>query len=45
MRSTSVAFSRIGTVSAGRLTINNSDWGSIQDWKSDYDTSIGSRMQ
>lgn len=33
-------FSRLGTVTAGNIQVDGSDWGTITDWKDKYDTAI-----
>ena len=37
---TQVVVAELGTVSAGSITVNGVDWGSITDWKNKYDTAI-----
>ena len=38
-------FSNIGSVSSGHIKINNEDWGTIYDWKKNYDNAIGDIMR
>ncbi len=35
-----VAFEKLGTVTAGTLSVDGENWGNIQDWKNTYDTAI-----
>lgn len=34
------AFSKLGTVTAGEIKVDQMDWGFISDWKNKYDTAI-----
>jgi phosphoribosylformylglycinamidine synthase II len=35
-----IAYTQLGTVTAGKIKVNGEDWGSIVDWKEKYDTAI-----
>jgi phosphoribosylformylglycinamidine synthase len=35
-----IAITELGTVSAGGIQVNGTDWGNISDWKNKYDTAI-----
>jgi phosphoribosylformylglycinamidine synthase len=35
-----IAFTELGTVTAGDIKVNGESWGSIVDWKEKYDTAI-----
>ncbi len=35
-----IVFEKLGTVSAGDITVNTEDWGSVSIWKEKYDTAI-----
>ncbi len=39
------AFSLLGKVAAGEVTINGENWGSILSWKEKYDNAIGNLMR
>jgi phosphoribosylformylglycinamidine synthase subunit PurL len=40
----SIAITDLGMVSAGAITVNGSNWGTITDWKNKYDTAIEKRL-
>ncbi|RYZ28566.1 MAG: phosphoribosylformylglycinamidine synthase subunit PurL, partial [Chitinophagaceae bacterium] len=40
LRQSGVAFTALGTVTSGEITINGESWGEISDWKELYDTAI-----
>jgi phosphoribosylformylglycinamidine synthase len=35
-----ITTTELGTVSAGEIIVNGTDWGNISDWKNKYDTAI-----
>jgi phosphoribosylformylglycinamidine synthase II len=35
-----ISTTELGTVSAGEINVNGTDWGNISDWKNKYDTAI-----
>ena len=39
-----IAITDLGQVSAGQITVNGTNWGSITDWKNKYDTAIEKRL-
>lgn len=39
-----ISITDLGLVSAGQITVNGSNWGSITDWKNKYDTAIEKRL-
>jgi phosphoribosylformylglycinamidine synthase subunit PurL len=38
------AFEKLGTVSAGDITIDGENWGSSTNWKEKYDNAIGALL-
>jgi phosphoribosylformylglycinamidine synthase len=36
-----IPFEKLGTVSAGDITINGDNWGHVTEWKTKYDNAIG----
>jgi phosphoribosylformylglycinamidine synthase subunit PurL len=40
LRQSGVAFTALGTVTSGEITINGESWREISDWKEVYDTAI-----
>ena len=44
LKNTNTAFEKLGTVSAGDITIDEENWGSITDWKEKYDNAIGNLL-
>jgi phosphoribosylformylglycinamidine synthase len=39
-----IAITNLGLVSAGQISVNGTNWGSITDWKNKYDTAIEKRL-
>lgn len=39
------AFERLGTVTEGEISVDGNAWGSIVDWKTQYDNAIGALLQ
>ena len=39
-----IAITDLGQVSAGQISVNGTNWGSITDWKNKYDTAIEKRL-
>ena len=44
LKNTNTPFERLGTVTAGDITIDEENWGSITDWKEKYDNAIGNLL-
>ena len=44
LKNTNTAFEKLGTVTAGDITIDEENWGSIIDWKEKYDNAIGNLL-
>lgn len=40
----SIAFEKLGTVTAGAITVDGDNWGTIVDWKNKYDNAIGNLL-
>jgi phosphoribosylformylglycinamidine synthase subunit PurL len=40
LAATNIPFEKLGTVSAGSISIDNADWGNICNWKEKYDNAI-----
>jgi hypothetical protein len=34
----------LGEVTSGEISVNQSNWGSITDWKVDYDSALGKAL-
>lgn len=45
LQSNNQVFEKLGQVTSGAITIDNSDWGSITTWKEQYDNAIGALLQ
>ncbi len=41
LQSASLAFAKLGEVTAERISVETQDWGSISEWKNKYDNAIG----
>lgn len=41
LKSRNIPFEKLGTVSAGNITINGDNWGHVAEWKTKYDNAIG----
>jgi phosphoribosylformylglycinamidine synthase subunit PurL len=39
-----ISITDLGLVSAGQISVNGTNWGSITDWKNKYDTAIEKRL-
>lgn len=39
-----ISISQLGLVSAGQISVNGTNWGSITDWKNKYDSAIEKRL-
>ena len=44
LKNTNTPFEKLGTVTAGDITIDEENWGSIIDWKEKYDNAIGNLL-
>lgn len=44
LASLNIPFEKLGTVTAGNISIDNDNWGSIAEWKEKYDTAIGNLL-
>ena len=40
-----ISIEKLGTVSAKSIIVNSENWGTIEDWKNKYDTSIENILQ
>jgi phosphoribosylformylglycinamidine synthase len=40
-----IPFEKLGTVTAGEITVDNESWGSIREWKKKYDNAIGNYLK
>jgi phosphoribosylformylglycinamidine synthase subunit PurL len=45
LQSAGAAFEKLGTVTEGDITVDGDNWGSITDWKEQYDNAIGRLLQ
>lgn len=44
LASLNIPFEKLGTVTAGNISIDKENWGSIAEWKEKYDTAIGNLL-
>ncbi|MDE3183584.1 MAG: phosphoribosylformylglycinamidine synthase subunit PurL [Bacteroidota bacterium] len=40
-----IPFEKLGTVTAGEITVDGENWGNISDWKMKYDNAIGNYLK
>ncbi len=40
-----IPFEKLGTVTAGEITVDGENWGNISEWKMKYDNAIGNYLK
>lgn len=44
LKSVSLTYAQLGTVTTGEIKVNGESWGNISDWKNEYDTVLEKEM-